>query len=274
MPSVRTRPVRRAPIACGDEPVDAVAVAVAAWITADREIVRRSANLGWDDMPLRADLQARLGLPVAVLNDADAAAWAGYLELGRPAGNLIALTLGTDVGGGVIINGELITGTHGIAGELGHLVLNPEGPACVCGARGCLATYASGTALLRQAKTLATQSPEAFPVLLTGTTIDALTGIDIARAAADPSEGPALLLEAATSIAQASALISRIIDHSTVLLAGGASGIGTPIVVAVQEALRATAPIGNVLPLPTVVLATDPDSAGAHGAAHLATALH
>ncbi|MDA3021506.1 MAG: ROK family protein [Actinomycetota bacterium] len=256
-----------------DHPIEAVGVCVAAWMSADRELVRRSANLGWDDKPLRTDLAHRLELPVTVANDADAAAWGGYLDIGRPTGNLVALTLGTDVGGAVIIDGRLITGTHGVAGELGHLVIDPAGPRCVCGTHGCLATYASGTAMLRRARALASESPGQFPMLLSGTSSHDITGLDIARAATDGIEGPLLLAEAATAIARASALISRVIDHSTLLLAGGASSIGAPLVHAVKSALTDTELIGPVHPMPNILLVSDPDFAGARGAADFAARL-
>lgn len=221
------------PAAAPSSPVP-VGVGIAAWLSPDRERVARSAHLGWNDRGLRADLEARLGRPVTVVNDADAAAWGAFITDGRPAGTRVTLTLGTDVGGGVILDGHLLTGAHGIAGELGHLVVDPAGPQCVCGAQGCLAVYASGRALRREHRS---------------------------------SE----LAEAARAIAAASAIISRVIDHDTLVLAGGVSRIGVPLRDAVHAALEASTPIGPVRPMPRVVVAADPCWVGTLGAGDLAS---
>ena len=131
----------------------ALGVAMAAWLSPDREDVVSAASLGWQRRQLRRDLARRTGLPTVVHNDANAAAWGEYVLAGQPAyGAFVMLTLGTDVGGGVICDGRLVTGATGIAGELGHLQVDSTGPVCVCGKRGCLAIYASGTAMLERAR--------------------------------------------------------------------------------------------------------------------------
>ena len=210
-----------ADVVSGSEiPVDVVGVGVAAWMSADREIVHRSANLGWDDMPLRADLARALGVPVRVVNDADAAAW----------------------------------GAHGRE--------------CVCGGIDCLATVASGTALIRHVRALAETRPEDFPTLRKSIDSSSLGPADIAAA----SEGECILMlaDAATGIAAASAIVSRVIDHDTLVLAGGVSAIGAPLHHAVLAALQATPRIGNVRSIPEVYLAPADVPVGVLGAAHLA----
>ena len=258
-----------ADVVSGSEiPVDVVGVGVAAWMSADREIVHRSANLGWDDMPLRADLARALGVPVRVVNDADAAAWGAHVLRRHPGGTSMTLTLGTDVGGGVIVNGQLVTGSHGIAGELGHLVVGNQGRECVCGGIDCLATVASGTALIRHVRALAETRPEDFPTLRKSIDSSSLGPADIAAA----SEGECILMlaDAATGIAAASAIVSRVIDHDTLVLAGGVSAIGAPLHHAVLAALQATPRIGNVRSIPEVYLAPADVPVGVLGAAHLA----
>ncbi len=114
-------------------------------------IVYEAPNLpGWENAPVRKCLEKLLGLPVVLHNDANAAAygefWAGA---GRGCSNMVLFSLGTGVGGGLIINGKLYTGPDDTAGELGHMTIDFEGPPCNCGSRGCLEAYASATAIRR-----------------------------------------------------------------------------------------------------------------------------
>lgn len=115
--------------------------------------LRAAANLpGWDHYPVRADLEEKLGVPVVLENDANCAAlgekWVGA---GRAVENLCMLTLGTGVGGGFVFNGRPWHGMTGMAGEVGHMTVIPEGAPCACGNRGCLEQYASATAVRRMA---------------------------------------------------------------------------------------------------------------------------
>jgi glucokinase len=115
--------------------------------------VRRSPNLpGWEGFDLHAALSQSLEVPVAIENDANAAALGeAWLGAGRGMQHFLMLTLGTGVGGGVIIEGKIFHGACGYAGEPGHTVVDPEGPPCSCGSRGCLEQFASGTAIARLA---------------------------------------------------------------------------------------------------------------------------
>lgn len=117
-------------------------------------IVRQSPNLPqWMDFDLRAALESELSVPLTIENDANAAAIGeSWLGAGRGVSHLIVLTLGTGVGGGVIIDGQILHGALGYAGELGHMVVDPNGPPCGCGSHGCLEQFASGTAIARMAE--------------------------------------------------------------------------------------------------------------------------
>ena len=257
----------------GDGSTPTLGLAMAGWLSPDRDVLVRAPNLGWTDRKLRGDLAAATGLRTTVHNDGNAAAWGEYIRLGRPAeGGLVMFTLGTDVGGGVIVNGQLLTGASGVAGELGHLVVLPDGPVCVCGSAGCLAVYASGTAMRDNARGLMQSLPASAPLLRAACQGDPgrLTGHHLA--AAIHADEPAALLVlrcAAWALARASSQISRVIDHHTLVLGGGASGIGEKLRAAVEVALRDTAPLGPVLPLPRVRLATAGNEAGVLGAADL-----
>ena len=117
-------------------------------------IIFASPNLpGWRDVPLRDIIERELGKKTLVMNDANAAALGElYFGAGRGARNFICITIGTGIGGGIIIDGKIYTGAFGAAGEVGHMTIDNNGPLCNCGNTGCWETLASGTALVREAK--------------------------------------------------------------------------------------------------------------------------
>ena len=105
--------------------------------------VYEAVNIGWKNLPLAKTLQEKAGIPVFVENDANIAALGEYWEgHGNQVENLIIITLGTGVGGGIISDGEILHGENGTAGEIGHIIVNPNGPLCNCGRNGCLDTIA------------------------------------------------------------------------------------------------------------------------------------
>lgn len=243
----------RAPL--GESPSDpapALGLAMAAWLSPDRERILTAANLGWNQRDIRRDLAQTTGLATTVHNDGNAAAWGEYLRADEPAPEcLVMLTLGTDVGGGVVVGGRLLTGATSLAGELGHLRVSADGPTCVCGATGCLSVYASGTAMVRRA------------------------GVDgpalAAAARAGDRAALTVVAEAARAVAVASGQISRVVDHDVLVLGGGVSdGLGPVLVDAVTVALEAAEPVGPLHPRPRVVAARAGRLAGVIGAADLA----
>lgn len=126
-------------------------------------MVRSSSNLKWTYFPLKDLLEGHLGLPVRVANDADAAALGEFIfGEGKKYNNVIMLTLGTGVGGGIIINKKLYEGTNGVVAELGHISLRLGGHRCGCGRRGCYEQYASATALIRQTKQAMNKDKDSF----------------------------------------------------------------------------------------------------------------
>ncbi len=147
--------------------VVAVGIGAAGWIANDRATVLFSPHLAWRNEPLRDALGDRIGLPVVVENDANAAAWAEY-RFGAARGERVVccVTLGTGIGGGLVVSGVLFRGAHGVAAEYGHMTVVPGGRRCACGNRGCWEMYASGRALARDARELAEVSPVAAERLL------------------------------------------------------------------------------------------------------------
>ncbi|MEY3484186.1 MAG: hypothetical protein RLZZ218_1021, partial [Actinomycetota bacterium] len=141
--------------------VAAVGVAIAGFIDADQSEVIYSPNLSLRNEPLKAKLEARLGIDVFVENDANAAGWAEYrFGAGRGSDHMMMITIGTGVGGAIVAKGELFRGGFGIGAELGHTNFIQEGRACGCGQNGCLEQYASGSALLDSAKELASSGTQ------------------------------------------------------------------------------------------------------------------
>jgi len=131
-----------------------VGIGVPGIIDMQTGMMRDSPNLpGWSDYPVRNEIEKRLGAPVILENDANAAAFGEkWLGAGRHVGDMAMLTLGTGVGGGLVLNGKIWHGMTGMAGEFGHMTVDPEGQLCGCGNQGCLEQYASATAIMRMAR--------------------------------------------------------------------------------------------------------------------------
>ncbi|HEX5741073.1 MAG TPA: ROK family protein, partial [Pilimelia sp.] len=209
-------------------PATAVGVGVAGWIDAHRAVVRYGPHLPWRDEPVRVEVTQALGLPVVVENDANVAAWAEYrfgvgAEVG-PGGTMVMLTVGTGVGGGIVLGGRLHRGAHGIAGELGHVRVVPDGRPCPCGRRGCLERYASGTALVNAARAGARAAPEAAADLLrrAGGDPAAVTGAMVsAAAAAGDAVACAAFAEIGHWLGVACAELTQVLDPDMFVVGGG-----------------------------------------------------
>ncbi|MBN2468902.1 MAG: ROK family protein [Deltaproteobacteria bacterium] len=138
-----------------EEQVQGVGLGCAGVIQIERGIISQSPNFpGWENVPIKERIQACLSrsVPVLVDNDANAAAmgevWQGSAMNSK---HVVCLTLGTGIGGGLVVDGNLVHGADGMAGELGHIIVDPQGPQCNCGNHGCLEAFASGTAIKREA---------------------------------------------------------------------------------------------------------------------------
>ncbi len=144
-----------------------VGIGAAGWMDLDGGTVVFSPHLAWRNEPLRENLESLLNRPVTLANDADAAAWAEWrFGAGRGRDRLVCLTLGTGIGGALVVDGRVERGSFGMAGEFGHQIIMPGGHRCECGNRGCWEQYASGNALGREARELArAKSPMAAELL-------------------------------------------------------------------------------------------------------------
>lgn len=133
-------------------------------LDSQRGIVYSPPNLpGWDAVPIKRLFEERFGLPTRLENDANATALAEHrFGAGRGTRNMVFMTWGTGIGGGLILDGRLYRGTNDLAGEIGHTTVLLDGPLCGCGKRGCLEALASGPSISRRARELANESPESL----------------------------------------------------------------------------------------------------------------
>lgn len=183
------------------------------------------------------------------------------------------VTVGTGVGGGIIVNGQLLRGAFGIAAEIGHLRVLPEGHLCGCGARGCFEQYASGNALLRHAREAIAASPDLARNLLSrgDGTLEGLTGRAITDAA---REGDQVAVSAFNTTAQwlgaGIASLSVILDPECVVIGGGVVDAGEILLAPTRAAMERYMPFAGKHPYPKIIAATLGNEAGLVGAADLA----
>jgi glucokinase len=259
-------------------PVDAVGIGAAGWIDAGRSTVLFAPNLAWRNEPLRDKVAAAVGLPVVVENDANAAAWAEFqFGAGHDASDSMALfTVGTGIGGAIIINGDLVRGAHGIAAELGHTNMVPNGYPCGCGRHGCLEQYASGHALVRFAQIEARERPDTAKRLLelAGGSVDALNGPTITKAA---REGDPAALSAfdqiGTWLGVALADLVQILDSQVIVIGGGVIEAGDLLLTPARKSYGESLQQRGRLPVAEIRGALMGNLAGVVGAGDLARRL-
>jgi glucokinase len=255
--------------------VAAVGIGVAAWINADRSEVLFAPNLALRDAPLGKLIQDRVRLPVVVENDANVAAWAEFrFGAARAAHDSMALvTVGTGIGGGLVVGGELLRGAFGMAGEPGHMRAVPDGLPCPCGRHGCLEQYASGTALVRFARQRAIADPDGAARLLdlAGGVPDAIDGplVTTAAKAGDPAARDAFA-EIGRWLGAGLADLVYLIDPEILVVGGGVAEAGELLMDPVRASFAEQHGARGRLPLPAVVPALMGNGAGVVGAADLA----
>jgi len=258
--------------------IDAVGVACAAFIDRSRSTVIMSPNLAWRDEPLRGRLESVLDVSVIIENDANAAAW-GEFRFGAAAGadDVVMLTVGTGIGGGIVVDGALMIGAFGMAAELGHMRVVPDGIRCGCGSRGCWEQYASGSALVREARELVLSgTPHAERLKeLCGGDPAALSGPDVTSAAVEGDPAAVeLLADLGAWVGEGLASVAAILDPSLIVLGGGVSEAGDllldPAVVAFRRHLMGR----GHRPEARFALASLGNDAGMIGAADLAARGH
>lgn len=219
--------------------VGGVCLAVPGFILARENKVLSAANLeAIEGIPLKEELGGRTGLQVTVENDANAAAWGEFrFGVGKDVEDLILVTLGTGVGGGVISRGVLLRGARGTGGELGHITVQPAGPRCGCGNRGCLEALASGTAIARRAQKVANERPDSALGRLA--TERAPLGEDVLDLARKGDEASVKVLqETGTWLGIGLATFVNIFDPEVIAIGGGVSEAGDLVLEPARRELR------------------------------------
>lgn len=199
-------------------------------------VVQNTANLGWGYKEVKREMEALIGMSVAAGNDANVAALGEmWIGAGKGQKNMIMVTLGTGVGGGIIVNGQALAGAHGAGGEIGHLCVNPEETECCgCGKKGCLEQYASATGITRLAKKrLAADDKDSA---LRGKEVNAKEVFDALKAGDDVAEE--IVEEFGAYLGHAMANLAVVADPSVIVIGGGVSKAGEILLSFVEPAYK------------------------------------
>jgi glucokinase len=254
--------------------VVAVGIGAAGFVDSTRSTVLFSPHLAWRNEPLRDAVRRRVGLSTLVDNDANAAAWAEWrFGAAQNESDLVCITLGTGIGGGLVFNGQVHRGRSGIGGEFGHMQVVKDGHECECGNRGCWEQYASANALVREARReVAGETPESSPLLaMAGGDPEAITGVMVTEAAlAGDPVSIRVLAEMGDWLGVGIANLAAALDPGTFVIGGGVSGAGDLLLGPATEAYRRTLTGRGFRPEARIVRAHLGNEAGLVGAADLA----
>ncbi|CAB4893457.1 unannotated protein [freshwater metagenome] len=259
----------------GDSKVIGVGVAAAGFLSVDREIMYHAPNIAaWRNEPLKSRIESKTSYPVLLENDANAAGWAEFrFGAGKDVQSMIMLTIGTGVGGAIISEGRLLKGGFGIGGELGHVLSVPGGRVCGCGLRGCLETYASGTALLLAARKLAASDlPKGQRLKELAAAAGELSGEMVYQAIMENDLGASeLITELGSHLGTAlGSVFVPVLDPELAIIGGGVSTVGDKLMDPIRESFEKSLPAKGYRPELKVVKATFLNQAGLIGAADLA----
>ncbi len=254
--------------------VDSISIAAAGAIDSDKGVITLSPNLpGWRNIPLRDLVQKKYRINTFLVNDASAAALGEhYFGAGRGISNQILLTVGTGIGGGIIINGELYRGYCGSAGEIGHMTIDANGPKCACGNVGCLEMLASGTAIAREAiRRVSSGEKSALVGIVGGRTVDITAEKVGVAAGGGDSLALDVILQAATYLGVGMVNLVNIFNPEMIIVGGGVAGLGDLLLGPARRLVRERAfPISAESV--RVVAAELGNEAGVYGAAAFALA--
>jgi glucokinase len=254
--------------------VDAVGIGAAGFIDLDRANVMFAPNLVWRNEPLKLRVSKLIDLPIVVENDANCHVWAEHrFGAARGVDTVVAVILGTGIGGGIVLEGRLYRGGFGVAGEPGHVRVVPDGRPCGCGNRGCWEQYASGNALVRAAREMARSAPSSMPFLMKAVVgqIDAITGPLVTQAANAGDPGARECFDTIGRwVGQGLADLATILDPACFVVGGGPADAGAVLIDPIREAFAAALSGGAYRPHAPILAAELGSSAGLVGAADLA----
>lgn len=257
-----------------DERPVGVGIGAAGFVGEDRSTVRFAPNINWVGEPLGEHVRALIDLPVVVENDANAAAWGEFrFGAGEDTDDLLLITVGTGIGGGIVHQGQLFRGGFGVAAEIGHMRIVPDGILCGCGQHGCYEQYGSGSALVREARArLVNEDPRvaAIAALADGDAVR-ITGPGLTQLAQDGDPlATELLTDLGRWIGEGAAVLASILDPSVIAIGGGVSAAGDLLLGPIIAAYESHLPARSHRPGAAVRLAALGNSAGIIGAADLA----
>ncbi|MEV4438593.1 ROK family glucokinase [Streptomyces sp. NPDC049577] len=254
--------------------VEAVGIGAAGYVDDKRATVLFAPNINWRHEALKDKVEQRVGLPVVVENDANAAAWGEYrFGAGQGHEDVICITLGTGLGGGIIIGNKLRRGRFGVAAEFGHIRVVPDGLLCGCGSQGCWEQYASGRALVRYARQRAQATPESATVLLGlgDGTPEGIEGKHISDAA---RQGDPVAIDSFRELARWAgaglADLASLFDPSAFIVGGGVSDEGDLVLDPIRKSFKRWLVGSQWRPHAQVLAAQLGGKAGLVGAADLA----
>lgn len=249
---------------------EAVGVGAAGMVEFAAGALRFAPNLPLRDVPIRAVVEEGSGLRCVVDNDANAAGWGEYrFGAARGHDDFLLITVGTGIGGAIVKDGRLYRGAHGFAGEIGHFIVEPGGPECGCGNRGCWEQVASGKALDRLAKAEAERDPEGAIAQTAGG--EQVTGRHASEAArAGDGVARSVFDEFGRRLGEGIAGLVNILDPELVVVGGGVAREGDLLLEPARRAFRATVEAVDRRPEVPIVTASLGNDAGAMGAAALA----
>ncbi|WP_298456963.1 ROK family glucokinase [uncultured Cellulomonas sp.] len=260
-----------------DHEVGAIGVAAAGFVDSGRSTVLFAPNIAWRDYPLRDRVRALIDdddVRVVVENDANAAGWAEFrFGAGRDVDDMLMLTVGTGLGGALIVDGRLVRGAWGVAAEVGHMRVVPGGHYCGCGHEGCWEQYASGSALVRDAQAALVVDPERGAALLAlaGGDPAHLTGPQVTEAAQDGDPlAVSLLAQLGRWLGEGSASVAALLDPALVVIGGGVGAAGSLLLDPARQAFADQLSARGHRPEATLTLASMGNAAGIVGAADLA----
>ena len=256
--------------------IGAIGVAAAGFVNSERSTVLFAPNIAWRDYPLQENVRVLLknDVRVVVENDANAAGWAEFrFGAGRDVQDMLLLTVGTGLGGAIVVGGNLVRGAWGVAAEVGHMRVVPNGHYCGCGNQGCWEQYASGSALVRDAQAALVTQPERATRLLelAGGDITALEGPQVTDAArqGDPL-AIELLAELGRWIGEGSATVAALLDPALIVIGGGVGAAGELVLGPARHAYESSLSARGFRPLAEFQVADMGNEAGIVGAADLA----
>lgn len=252
-----------------DEQIAAIGVASPGPLDPQTGVVLEAPNIPcWENYPLREIIQERLDVPTRVGNDANLAALAEHrFGAGQGSANLIYITVSTGVGGGIIVDNRLLVGEHGLAGEIGHIKVRPDGPLCGCGHPGCLEAQASGPSIAREAQKRIRTGKHSLALELAGGDPEAVSARILNLAA---QKGDAMAVEvfrqAGSYLGLGLVTLLHLFDPDTIVIGGSVSKAGHLLLAPAQELVRQQAMTAHYWRNTSIVAAALGDDVGLLGA--------